>query len=175
MGARLGITLGDPTGIGPEIVTAALANASTEQRTSCVVFGDRGPLERAARTLGVAVPDVDVRGDGLGDTAEPGRPDERAGVAQVGYLEAAVAAARRGELDGIVTAPISKTWARRGGLPFLGHTEMLAERLGARDVAMFFVGPRLKVALATVHRPLAEVVGDLSTERIRRVTELVAR
>ena len=175
MTARLAITLGDPTGIGPEIVAATLAHASPEQRARLVVFGDRAPLERAAQTLGIAIPsDVEVRGGGDGDAAMPGRPDERAGAAQVGYLEAAVAAARAGQLDGIVTAPISKTWARRGGFEFLGHTEMLAVRLGARDVAMFFVGPKLKIALATVHRPLVEVVLELSTERIRRVTELVA-
>jgi len=175
MSARLGITLGDPTGIGPEIVAAALAGAPAEQRARCIVFGDRGPLERAARLLEVALPrDVEIRGAGEGDAAEPGRPDELAGAAQVGYLEAAVAAARAGELAGIVTAPISKTWARRGGFQFLGHTEMLAERLGARDVAMFFVGPKLKIALATVHRPLVEVVLELSSERIRRVVELVA-
>ena len=175
MSARLAITLGDPTGIGPEIVAATLARASSDQRARLVVFGDRAPLERAARTLGIAIPsDIEVRGRGDGDAAIPGHPDERAGAAQVGYLEAAVAAARAGQLDGIVTAPISKTWARRGGFEFLGHTEMLAARMGARDVAMFFVGPKLKIALATVHRPLVEVVLELSTERIRRVTELVA-
>jgi 4-hydroxythreonine-4-phosphate dehydrogenase len=172
--SSLGITLGDPTGIGPEIVAATLAYASPEQRARCIVFGDRAPLERAAHVLGVSLPpDVDMRGDGLGDAAEPGHPDERAGAAQVGYLEAAVAAAARGELAAIVTAPISKTWARRGGFQFLGHTEMLADRLDSHDVAMFFVGPKLKIALATVHRPLVEVVLELSTERIRRVVELV--
>jgi 4-hydroxythreonine-4-phosphate dehydrogenase len=170
----VGITLGDPTGIGPEIVAATLSGASPEQRARCIVFGDRSPLERAARALGVNLPDtLEVRGDGLGDAASFGHPDERAGAAQVGYLEAAVAAARAGELSAIVTAPISKTWARRGGFQFLGHTEMLADRLGAHDVAMFFVGPKLKIALATVHRPLVEVVLELSTERIRRVIELV--
>jgi 4-hydroxythreonine-4-phosphate dehydrogenase len=172
--SSLGITLGDPTGIGPEIVAATLAQATPEQRARCIVFGDRAPLERAAKVLGVSLPpNLDVRGDGLGDAADPGHPDERAGAAQVGYLEAAVAAARAGELVAIVTAPISKTWARRGGFQFLGHTEMLAERLDAHDVAMFFVGPKLKIALATVHRPLVEVVLELSTERIRRVVELV--
>jgi 4-hydroxythreonine-4-phosphate dehydrogenase len=172
--SSLGITLGDPTGIGPEIVAATLAQATAQQQARCIVFGDRAPLERAAKILGVSLPpNIDVRGDGLGDAAEPGHPDERAGAAQVGYLEAAVAAARAGELAAIVTAPISKTWARRGGFQFLGHTEMLADRLDAHDVAMFFVGPKLKIALATVHRPLVEVVLELSTERIRRVVELV--
>jgi 4-hydroxythreonine-4-phosphate dehydrogenase len=171
---RLGITIGDPTGIGPEIVAAALQTAPVEWRPRIIVYGDRAPLERGARAMGVSLPpDLEIVGDGAGEGAVPGKPDERAGAAQVGYLEAAVAAARRGELAAIVTAPISKTWARRGGFPFLGHTEMLAARLGATDVAMLFAGPRLKVALATVHRPLAEVVGDLSTERVRTVIELL--
>lgn len=170
----LGITLGDPAGIGPEIVVGALAAMPAAWRARCTVYGDREPLERAARTLGHVVPDVRIVGTGAGDGATPGSPDERSGAAQVGYLEAAVAAAQRGDHAALVTAPISKTWARRGGFPFLGHTEMLASRLGARDVAMFFVGPKLKIALATVHRPLVEVVQELSTERIRSVVELLA-
>lgn len=171
---RIGITLGDPTGIGPEIVAAALAAAPEAWRQRIVVYGDRGPIERGARAMGVPLVDVQMIGGGRADDARAGHPDERSGAAQVGYLEAAVQAAARGELGALVTAPISKTWARRGGFEFLGHTEMLATRLGAADVAMFFVGPKLKVALATVHRPLAEVVGDLSTERVRVVIELVA-
>jgi 4-hydroxythreonine-4-phosphate dehydrogenase len=172
---QVGITLGDPAGIGPEIVVAALRAAPREWRDRVIVYGDRKPLERAAAKLGVEVPAVRIVGDGAGDNAVPGAPDVATGAAQVGYLENAVSAAARGELAAIVTAPISKTWARRAGFEFLGHTEMLAARLGARDVAMFFVGPKLKVALATVHRPLAEVVADLSTDRVRMVIELVAR
>jgi 4-hydroxythreonine-4-phosphate dehydrogenase len=173
---RIGVTLGDPAGIGPEIVAAALAAAPAATGARVIVFGDREPLERGARAMGVALPaQLELRGSGLGDGTVPGRPSERAGAAQVGYLEAAVAAASRGELDALVTAPISKTWARRGGFAFLGHTEMLAERLGAQDVAMLFAGPKLKVALATVHRPLAEVAAELTTARVRRVIELLAR
>jgi len=173
--ARVGITLGDPAGIGPEIVAAALHAAPREWRERIVVYGDRGPLERAAATLKLSLPEIHLVGDGTGDAATPGAPDVISGAAQVGYLEAAVSAASRGELAAIVTAPISKTWARRAGFEFLGHTEMLAARLGASDVCMFFVGPKLKVALTTVHRPLAEVVSDLTTERVRTVIELVAQ
>jgi 4-hydroxythreonine-4-phosphate dehydrogenase len=172
---KVGITLGDPAGIGPEIVAAALHAAPREWRDRIIVYGDRGPLDRGAKAMGVTVPDVALVGSGEGDRATPGMPDKISGAAQVAYLEAAVVAAARGELAAIVTAPISKTWARRAGFEYLGHTEMLAARLGASDVCMFFVGPKLKVALATVHRPLAEVVTDLSTERVRVVLELVAR
>jgi 4-hydroxythreonine-4-phosphate dehydrogenase len=174
---KVGITLGDPAGIGPEIVAAALHAAPREWRDHLIVYGDRAPLERAAKVMNVALPDVELVAGTTddGDRAVPGTPDRHSGAAQVSYLETAVAAAARGELGAIVTAPISKTWARRAGFEFLGHTEMLAARLGASDVAMFFVGPKLKVALTTVHRPLAEVVTDLSTERVRVVIELVAR
>ena len=172
---RLGITLGDPSGIGPEIVASALSTLPGEWLSRVIVYGDREPLERGARAMGVTLPAVIIEGDGVGAGAEFGKPDETAGAAQVGYLEAACAAAVKGELAAIVTAPISKTWARRGGFPFMGHTEFLAARLGAEHVAMLFAGPKLKVALTTVHRPLAEVVEDLSTERVREVIELVVQ
>jgi len=170
----LGITLGDPAGIGPEIVAATLAAAPREWLPRLIVYGDRGPLERAAHTIGVTLPEVTIVGDGAGEAARPGAPDEASGAAQVGYLEAAVRAAAAGELAAIVTAPISKTWARRAGFAFPGHTEMLAARLGAREVVMMFAGPRLKVALATVHVPLAEVPRVLTTDRVRATIELLA-
>lgn len=173
---RLGVTLGDPAGIGPEIVAAAGATAPEPLQRRLIVYGDRAPLERAARTIGVALPrELAIVGDGVGDAAVPGRPDEHSGAAQVGYLEAAVAAAARGELAAIATAPISKTWARRAGFAFPGHTEMLAARLGVRDVVMMFAGPRLKVALATVHVALADVARTLTTEGLRTTLAIVAR
>lgn len=170
----LGITLGDPTGVGPEIVAAALAGAPPEILARAVVYGDRDPLARAARTLGITLPPIEIRGDGLGDRTTPGSPDETAAAAQVGYLEAAVRAAAAGELAAIITAPISKTWVKRAGFAFPGHTEMLAARLGAPDVVMMFAGPKLKVALATVHVPLSAVPTTLTTARLRRTIELLA-
>ncbi len=171
---RIAITLGDPAGIGPEIVAATLVALPAATLARVVVFGDRAPLERAAHARSLALPSIAITGDGTGDDARPGAPDERSGAAQVGYLEAALAAAARGELAAIATAPISKTWAKRAGFAFPGHTELFAARLGAPDVVMMFAGPRLKVALATIHIPLAEVARTLTTARIRRVAELFA-
>jgi 4-hydroxythreonine-4-phosphate dehydrogenase len=128
--------------------------------------------------MGVEVPSLaHLRIDDTGVSAEgvvPGTPSDVAGAAQVAWLEGAIAAARRGDVAGIVTAPISKTWAKRAGLAFPGHTELLAERFGAREVAMMFAGPRLKVVLATVHVPLREVSASLSVARILGVTRLLA-
>jgi 4-hydroxythreonine-4-phosphate dehydrogenase len=170
----IGITLGDPSGIGPEIIAAALAAAPAAWLARVVVFGDRGPLERGARAMGVTLPDVPIVASGSGDASTAGAPDDRSGAAQVAYLDAALASAARGELVALVTAPISKTWARRAGMTFPGHTELLAAHLGARDVAMLFAGPKLKVALATVHVPLAEVSRVLTTARVRTTIELLA-
>jgi 4-hydroxythreonine-4-phosphate dehydrogenase len=167
---KIGMTLGDPAGIGPEIVAATLAAAPPELRARITVYGDRGPLERA----GAGLAGVTLVGDGVGEAATAGAPDEATGAAQVGYLEAAVAAAIRGELGAIVTAPISKTWARRAGFAFPGHTEMLAARFGVPDVVMMFAGPKLRVALATVHVPLADVARTLTTARIAKTIELLA-
>ena len=100
---KVGITIGDPAGIGPEIVAAALSTAPREWRDRLVVYGDRGPLERAAKVMNVALPDVELVGgvsagstnlpastEPDGERATPGRPDHHSGAAQVGYLEAAV-------------------------------------------------------------------------------------
>ena len=168
----IGITLGDPAGIGPEVVAAALAAAPPEVRAEALVFGDPAVLARAAAAMGVAL-EVACTGAACPE-ARPGRPDEHSGAAQVAWLEDAIAAARAGRVDALVTAPISKTWARRAGLAFPGHTELLAARFDAPEVAMTFVGPQLVVALATVHIPLAQVAAALTTARIVAVGRLLA-
>jgi len=171
----IAITLGDPAGIGPEIVAIALAELASAEARRVVVYGHRAFLERAAASRRVTLPAVRiVEPGGPVPDITPGRPSVEGGAAQVAYLEAAVAAAARGEVAAIATAPISKTWAKRAGFAFPGHTEMLAARLGVRDVVMLFAGPRLTVALATVHVPLARVSAELTTARVRRTIELVA-
>lgn len=168
----IGITLGDPAGIGPEVAAWALAHASPEVRRQVVVFGDPAVLARGARDVGVSLDGVVCEGAEAGDVVA-GVPSEAAGAAQVAWLEAAIAAARAGRVGALVTAPISKTWAKRAGFAFPGHTELLAERFGVAEVAMTFVGPRLVVALATVHVPLAAVPATLTAARIVAVGELL--
>ncbi|HWM88880.1 MAG TPA: 4-hydroxythreonine-4-phosphate dehydrogenase PdxA, partial [Kofleriaceae bacterium] len=98
------------------------------------------------------------------DMAPLGSPSAQGGLAQVAYLESAVAAALAGEIAGVVTAPICKTTARAAHFEFVGHTDFLAARLGATRVAMMFVGTRLKVVLATAHLPLSMVPQALTTD-----------
>ncbi|HKA91243.1 MAG TPA: 4-hydroxythreonine-4-phosphate dehydrogenase PdxA [Haliangiales bacterium] len=162
---RIGITLGDPSGIGPEIVAAALA-ARPDLAASAVVFGDPALSDAPGlRAITRLAPDDRI----------PGRPTLAGGAAQVAYLEAAIAAARAGQIDALVTAPISKTQAQAAGLVFPGHTELLAARLGAPEHAMMFHGPRLKVVLATIHAPLADVPRLVTPEAVARAAFLGAQ
>jgi 4-hydroxythreonine-4-phosphate dehydrogenase len=172
----VGISLGDPSGIGPEVVAKALASRSVRAALTPVVFGDEGlrrryPVLRALRPLEPsAVPSrpepafVPVTQLPAADRA-PGKPSSAGGRAQYAYFEAAIAAAKAGWIDALCTAPVSKEQISRAGIPFMGHTEVLAEAFGV-EVLMLMDGPRLKVALATNHLALSEVPAALSTERL---------
>jgi len=165
-GQRIAISLGDPCGIGPEVVARALA---ARPDVDAVVYGDAGVLARAAGAAGVPAPPADrvravtnlVPGD-----VPPGKPNDESGRAQLAYLAAATAAALAGEAAALVTAPISKQWIARAGFPFPGHTEYLASRANVREFAMMLAGPTLRVTVATTHVPLRDVAGLLTADGI---------
>ncbi len=171
---RIGITLGDPTGIGPEIVARALAQAPPELLRRLLLFGSRSILERGAEQAGATLPAgvalVDPYGTLTPDMAPPGKPSASAGAAQVAYLDAAVRAATDGEIAGLVTAPMSKSTSRAADFGFTGHTDFLRARLGSSRVAMMFVGPRYKLVLATTHVPLMSLAHELTSDHIVTVT-----
>ncbi|HLK94000.1 MAG TPA: 4-hydroxythreonine-4-phosphate dehydrogenase PdxA [Polyangia bacterium] len=173
MARPLAISLGDPAGIGPEIVVRALAE---RPHADVVVFGDEGVLARAAKLAGVAPPRARVHAaTRLGaDEVVPGKPNDVSGRAQLAYLTAAVNAALAGEVRGLVTAPISKEWIARAGFAFPGHTEYLASRAGVSEFAMMLAGPKLRVTVATTHVPLAEVPRLLTVEGIASTIWLTA-
>src|SRR4051794_519908 len=130
MSARIAISLGDPAGIGPEVVARALV---ARPDLDVIVYGDPGALARAAQSAGVAPPAAHriraITNLPAGDVL-PGQPNEAAGRAQLAYLVAATDAALAGEVGGIVTAPISKQWIATAGFELPGHTEYLAARAG---------------------------------------------
>ena len=167
--ARIAISLGDPCGIGPEIVARALA---ARPDVDAVVYGDTGVLARAAVAAGVPAPPADrVRGVtslSPGDVP-PGKPNDEAGQAQLAYLAAATTAALAGEVAALVTAPIS-----RAGFAFPGHTEYLASRAGVDEFAMMLAGPRLRVTVATTHVPLRDVARLLTADGIASTIWLTA-
>ncbi len=163
---RIGISLGDPSGIGAEVTLAALRTARVRRALEPVLFGDAS-LARVAPSLR-AVSQLKAK-----DRA-PGRPTRLGGLAQHAYVTAAVAAAQAGEVHGLCTAPVSKEAITRAGIPFMGHTELLAAAFGV-EVLMLMRGPRLSVALATNHLPLAKVPRALSTSKLVAQLELLSR
>lgn len=186
----LAVTMGDPAGIGPEVVLKALARDEVWNTARPLVIGDTvvlrevaarcgwTPTLRAVRDLTQAefesreVQVLDLNQIALDDVT-PGGISAQCGRASAAYLFRAIDLAMAGEVAGIVTAPINKAALREAGLVYRGHTEILAERCGARKVAMMLVGPGrgptdewLRVVHATTHVSLAEAVRLLTPERI---------
>ena len=144
------MTVGDPRGIGPEIVAKALADPRVSERCDIVVVGPEG--------TGVAVAEPVERWLPESGTAFAGK---LSGLA----IERAVEMALAGVVDGIITAPIDKAALHAGGYDFPGHTEMLGSLTGSR-VAMMLASDKLRVVLATTHIPLRRVVEKLSADSI---------
>jgi 4-hydroxythreonine-4-phosphate dehydrogenase len=181
----VGISLGDPSGIGPEIVDSALRAPAVRKRLLPVVFGDRSafdafpafaglerrPPQAAERPLRAAFCEVSHL---PARDRRPGKPTRAGGQAQFDCVQAAIQAARHGWLDALCTAPVSKEQITRAGIPFMGHTELLAEAFGV-ETLMMMDGPLLRVALATNHLPLAEVPGALQIGKLSAQLELLSR
>jgi len=149
MPVRIGITLGDRAGIGPEIIRAALSSKSLPAAAEYVVVGK--------------YPDC-----------SPGEPTIKTAHAAATALEEAVTSARRGELDAVVTGPVHKARMYEAGFKFPGQTEFFAERCGVKNFAMCLTGGKITVALVTTHIPLREVPSALKQAEIVRVGLLLA-
>jgi 4-hydroxythreonine-4-phosphate dehydrogenase len=149
---RIAITVGDPAGIGPEIASAAATDARVLERCWPVIYGPPPGL-----------------------SFEPGVLSPAAGRAAYDIIVQAVGDAMAGRVDAIATAPVNKEAFALAGLPWRGHTDLLAHLTGSSLVAMMFDSPSLRVVLATVHLPLAEVPGALTRDRLTTTIRLTAR
>jgi len=155
---RIGISLGDPSGIGAEVTLKALAHPKVKRALTPVLFGDASV--KPPRGVELRVISQLAKKD-----RTPGKPTTLGGRAQYAYVTAAIAAAQGGEVDALCTAPVSKEAISKSGIPFAGHTELLAASWGV-EVMMLMKGPLLSVALATNHLPIAKVPGALSTKKL---------
>ncbi|HTI00260.1 MAG TPA: 4-hydroxythreonine-4-phosphate dehydrogenase PdxA [Acidisoma sp.] len=184
----MGITMGDPAGIGPEIVVKLFAEGPP---APAVVFGDVLLLRRAAGILGAPVEVVEIEsaraargGAGrievipvsrLPEDLLFGRVDAQAGQAAFDYINRAIDAVQAGTISAIVTAPISKQAMHEAGIDYPGHTEILAERAGTRDYAMMLANRELRVLLVSIHVPLSEAVAMVTQENELRAIRLAHR
>lgn len=190
------ITMGDPTGVGPELIIKALLNGAFDHCVHpLVVVGDHAVLARAAQLYGSAPAVQLTKHEQLGthrlqfgqrllsvhslsrlnaDALSYGAPDAACGHAMLNFIEWACACCLSGTAAGMVTAPINKAAIHRAGCEFPGHTELLAARCGVAQVVMMLGGERLKVCLATTHLALSEVPAALSPPLLHNSLKIIS-
>ena len=165
----IGITMGDPAGVGPEIIVKSMAALSTEARRGYRIFGNKGSLAAAERVLGTGLDlaTLDLHQiDIPGDVMPFGKLDPRGGEACFRFIEAAVRQAEGGEIAGIVTAPINKAALNAAGHHYDGHTGMLASLTGAKSSFMLLTSERLNVIHVSTHISLKGAIDRTRTDRI---------
>ena len=165
----IAITMGDPAGIGPEII-AMLYKDYAAQMQATVVYGDAAVMRRACELVGVSesVMPVIQAGAALDANALPpyGGVSGVAGLAAAKAVEAAACAALRGDVQALVTAPLHKEALALAGIAYLGHTEMLQALCANPPVRMMLANDELRVVLVSIHVPLREALDSLSTDGI---------
>jgi len=188
----MAITMGDPCGVGPEIIVKALAHAQAMDNCAPFVIGDRLALERAISVCGSLLTVREITEPEQALQAPPGtiallpmsrlapedmnygRPTAAAGDAVFRYICAAARFCLEGRAAAMATAPISKEAMHRAGHDYPGHTELLAELCGSNDYVMMLAGDVLRVSLVTIHEALRNVPGLISCGQVLktiRVTE----
>jgi 4-hydroxythreonine-4-phosphate dehydrogenase len=187
---RVGITMGDAAGIGPELCLWALADRKVRSVCRPVVLGSVDVLKAVARELkkrprlmsAGTVEDLSPTDPCVLDLDNvdaslivPGKVSSDCGRAAYEYVERAIQMATRGIIRAIVTAPLSKEAMSLAGVVHEGHTEILADLTGTSEFAMLQYSRDISVSFATTHIPLSAVVHDLSTDRIVEVGKLTAR
>jgi 4-hydroxythreonine-4-phosphate dehydrogenase len=188
---RIGITIGDPAGIGPEVTLKAVSHDEVLGVCSPVIIGDAPYLAHWARVFNLArgfevvnagtpLPahlesPVIYNLNNIPGSIEMGREQSAGGRAAAEFIEAAVRLCQAGELDAITTAPLNKSALHLAGYRFPGHTEFLAHLTATEDFAMAFISPSLRVALLTTHLPLANAIKQVQKEPLERLIRLVQR
>jgi len=167
----IGISMGDPAGIGPEIILKSLEKMP---RLRCRMFGSRVVFEREQERLGTRV-DLSCVEDVAGKLGafKMGRAQRNCGAAALACLEAGVRELKEKRVSALVTAPVSKAALRLAGFKWPGQTEFLAERLGSRSHAMLAWTPEFKVIFVTIHEPLARVSRHITAAAVAEKTELL--
>ena len=181
----IAITMGDPAGIGPEVIMKALGTAQAQALCNMLVIGDAGRLRQAGKIVGSAL-DVDSLADAkdanYGSTNVQcvdlkivpedlpfGQMSPVAGEAAYRYIEKAVQVVQAGQAQGICTAPLSKEALHAAGHKYPGHTELLAHLTGTPEVSMMLVSPKLRVIHVTTHIGLIDAINKIEPGLVERV------
>ena len=168
---RIVITLGDPAGIGPEVVLKALASPRVKKCCHAIVVGDKRLFAAKKGVFSLPATMVDVPVAGIA-RIRPGTLSAAAGEAAFQWVCAAVKMIAAGDADALVTAPLSKEALHRAGRRYPGHTELLAALTQSKNIAMMMVAGTVRSVMMTRHAPLKEVAGLLSVKEIVTTTRL---
>ena len=184
----IGITMGDPAGIGPEIIVKTFAAPDFHRANHAVVIGDVGQLRRAASHLNADVQVVEVTADQAiprQDKVLPvipvtdlpadlplGQVSAQAGDAAFQYVRKAIELAQAGKIAAVATAPLNKEAMHLGGHPYPGHTEILADLTGTQDYAMMLVADHLRVIHISTHVSMTQAIARATTQRELTVIRL---
>lgn len=188
----IAITMGDPTGVGPEIIAAALADPAVRSSCRHLVIGDAAAMARGIAVAGTGhrIEKTDafaagVSGEGVlllkevsslsGEEIVYGRPTVASGNAMYLAIREAARLCLAGNADAMATAPISKEALNRAGYRYPGHTELLAELAGTERVVMMLAGSRLRVTLVTIHEALANVPRLVTLDRVLETIRITHR
>ncbi len=187
---RIAITMGDPGGVGPEIIIKALSSKEVRDLCVPVVVGDRAVMEEAVGLAGLSAKlnivrepgeaanttgSLDLMDMGVMRAFQKNRPSAEGGKASAACIRKAVELAVSKQVDAMVTAPISKEALKMAGLNWPGHTEMIAELTGSRDYAMMLVGGPLRVILVTIHTALGKVPGMITRDNVLKTVRLAMK
>lgn len=184
----IGVTLGDPAGVGPEIIAKTFAEPDFTERNRALVIGDEAILKRAIDLLELDL-QINVVSDAEEGNFQPGfvdllpasdlpedlpfgELDERAGAAAFEYVKKATELALEGGVQAVCTAPLNKEAMHLGGYKYPGHTEILAELTGTKDYAMMLVAENLRVIHVSTHVALKEAIDRVQPERELTVIRL---
>ncbi len=173
---RIALSVGDPNGIGPEIVLKALDALAGEQRLHVAVFGPPAVLERAAAVTGLhrSLASLDLRtaGELPAAAARPGQVNAEAGASAVACATAAIEACRAGEFDAVVAGPHHETAIAQAGIPFSGYPSLVARVCGEPEgrVFLLLIGGGLRIVHVTLHESVATALSRLTRELVVAAT-----
>lgn len=177
------ITMGDPTGIGPEIILKSLSQERIYDLCNPLLLGDVRVISRTAKLLKIPLTVNIIEDPARGryicgeldmmdlshlnpEAITYGKPDYHCGRAMGMYIERCFCLAQEKKISAMVTAPINKDAMNKAGLPYKGHTDFLAHLAGTKEVVMMFASKKMKIALVTIHVPIAKISQELTAEKI---------
>jgi 4-hydroxythreonine-4-phosphate dehydrogenase len=189
---KLAITMGDPGGVGPEIIVKVISCAGIRDYCTPIVVGDKAPIREALTLLKlpiklriIASPEdskpvrrsesIELIDMGVVKKFKKGKPTAEGGMASVIYIKKAVELALNKQVDGVVTAPISKQALKMAGFGWPGHTEMISDLTHTKEYAMVLVGGPLRIILVTIHTSLKKVPSLITKDKILKSIRLAKR